>query len=599
VKQVRTDMADPTAKSGKSRRENNSPQWADIVVVCALSIEYDGLKSVLADEKPIIQDQSLKLEHFMVDEGYSYRILVVRLPPPGAGNVLSGIVTSKLIITYSPWLIISFGIAGTLKDKTVKLEDVVYAYEVDYGDLRKDLGKQGFVWKSLPKVELESKLMSLLTELRAEFVTRGENEFGVHAVLLLSSEAVVRSGEARIRKLAKLALADAVVVEMEAFGVCFSCDWTLYHDEKGPLSLAIKGISDLADTTKNDISHRPASLNAAKWLRNLIEHRGLAKIADRGRFRSVPNVERRHQRGYRKAREDTERFIQIIWPLITSDYNDKLDPLSIQLASAHMTSERPPVFYHWRLTGQGIHWVDFYFLRVFRDLARRGYPVNCLITDEITTMPHNELTTRLELEDARIRVEQMVRSALGQHSVGKFLVWFSELEAPEVESGLKGFVENSGYDDTASRELLAEPSLAGPKEEINSQFNMWFKWIAWSCRHDGVGIILTRSQTRTYQFLRLFGTFQPFFVPTREFLLGGESGKKDCRGLYLNPSQHSQIREWLDTEPEPATMLEFLNHLTGDPSRWLPLGQYPREELRSRTLAELEIIDREWFGISE
>jgi len=572
-------------------------RWADIVILCAKEKEFDALRNILAtDETATIQDPELTLEHFIINKGYNYRIFVARLPPPEAGNVVSGIVASKLSIVYGPWLIVSFGIAGTLNPEEVKANHVVYAREVGYGDLRKDAGKDQTIRKDVPKEKTAQRLLRVLDQLRKEGV-KAENPFGIHRVLLLSSEAVVKSGKAGLRQLADSAIADAEVVEMEAYGVYLSCNWNLHDDEVGPLAIAIKAISDKANQKKDDSLHSSSTINAAKFVRTLIEHEAFITVAAH-KYRPCPTIQKRRQSKYTEAKGDTSKFMEVVRPLLAPMKKIESSTLEVQLAAAHMRAKRPRVFYHWRLTDIGIHWVEFSFLRVFRQLAKHGYPVVCFVTDEIIAMGHQRLKDESELVAARKKVGDMVRSALMRDASEEFIIWLSQVR--QDQDGLREFVKNTGFDYEEVREdIVAQRAFSRRGSSQNREFNLWFKWIAWVCRHDGVGIILSRAEAQTYQFLRLFGTFEPVIVPTN--VVAGELDKKDDRRLYLDPPNHPLIRKWITSEQNPAILIEFLGHLREDSSPPPPLtGQLSDcDALRYAIKEELKRINVEWFGFAE
>lgn len=577
--------------------EHGPRQWAEVVIICAKNIEFDILREVLVDENVVIDD-SLTPKHFIVTLGSttrSYRILVVQLPTPGAGNVISGIIASKVAVAYSPWLVISFGIAGTLSSD-VKANDVVYASEVGYADLRKDSGKDHLSWKNVPKEDTDSKLLSILNAYTLS-QTAKRRPFQTHGVLLLSSEAVVKSTDAALQVFASSAMADAEAVEMEAFGVYRACQRSILEGDECPLALAIKGITDASDQTKDDRYHRSATMNAANVIRDLITEGMLDELANRYMFRSFPKLRVKPRRTYDTVNPDVQQFIEIVTPLM--DFNKvSLRELRVSLVRAHLMSDRPPVFYHFRTTGPGLHWVEFSFLKVFRRLSEAGYPVFCLVTDEITDMPHNRLESPESLQYSKNKIEQLVDMLVPHKLNNPPVIWFSEVR--EYARNIENFASMSGYDRRATDELLHQPSFGGIQSPINFQLDLWFKWIAWLCRFDRTAIIFCNPNNVTsYDLLRVFGTFHPLLLPTRVFTLQGKLGKTEEPGarLYLDPPQHPTIREWLDEENDPETLREFMTVLKGEKLGAQQLSD-DVNQLREVLQETFQTINRQWFGAS-
>jgi nucleoside phosphorylase len=579
--------------------------WADIVIICAKDVEYAALKTVLSLRQTSTSHvPQLTLKHFIVDKRNRYRILVAQLPSPGAGNVVSGIIASKLTKTYSPWLIISFGIAGRL-DSDIQFDDVIFTSGVQYLDLRKDLGSKGTVTKQLPLIQTNETLLQTLRSLPNQQERDGKN-FSIHEVLLVSSEAVVRSEDAVLRERVKDNLTDAAAVEMEAFGVYLACSKFLHNDGRGPLPIAVKGITDPANATKDDSHNDPASLNAATWINALLDCDDFEKLGAQLAFTTWPSVQSRRRCNYTEAKIDMMRFVEAVRPALELNHQVERGALGVQLAAAHMmTAKLPRVFYHWRLTGHGIHWLEFCFLRIFRVLADSGYPVTCFVTDKISEMPHQQLRSPAELEAARNRVAELVPSILGNHSSSdQSLVWFSSIS--RLEHGLNEFVRSSGFDYEALEDIMSErpqarktPRSMAQDPRLNHEFDLWFKWIAWICRHDGAGVVFSRPDTRIYEFLRLFRPFQPVIVPTKRFKLKGRSGKLQSPGslLYLDPPEHPKIIEWISNESEPEPLLEFLLHLSDFPlpSKSTASWKSNCDELRKAIVEELRKIDEVWF----
>ncbi len=162
--------------------------WVDTVVICALEVEFQAISSRLRHHPEFPTDTGLGLPHFIALEGKGLTVLVVRLPDPGAGNVISGIIAAFLISRYDPWLLISFGIAGTLDPEEVRIYDVLYSQAVFYLDLRKET-KKGLVLKRTVQRETPMPLLILLRALKFE-------GYKLHEAVIVTGEAVVKDEKA-------------------------------------------------------------------------------------------------------------------------------------------------------------------------------------------------------------------------------------------------------------------------------------------------------------------------------------------------------------------------------------------------------------------
>ena len=339
----------------------------NVVIVCALEVEYEALRVALLRDSTGEHDRRLSLDHFIAPAVMGLDILVVRVPSPGAGNVISGLVTSQMLYAYDPDVVFSFGIAGTLRPSDVRLNDVVYSTNVQYVDLRKDLGPEYSVTKRLPEVSVDEALLRILDRLRRASV--GEGEFGVHAVLIASSEAVIKADNAQHRTLIKEALADSSVVEMESYGVMRSVELSAFLGNP-PLAVAVKGISDDATSNKTDDLHSSAARNAAGFISEVLHDAEFQQLVRERQFRPSVGPILRQPRRYRVVRRERESLSVAMAPVVPEDSIEAaMSALSIALG----ISRRPTVAYHWRLTCMGIHLVDLAILRVMRALQIRAF----------------------------------------------------------------------------------------------------------------------------------------------------------------------------------------------------------------------------------
>jgi len=536
-----------TAKS----EQGTEVSRVDVVVICALEVEFRAISDKLTLHPELTKATDLGLQHFFSLEG-DLTVLVVRLPDPGAGNVISGIVASLLIARYDPWLLISFGIAGTLDAKEVKTLDVVYSQAIFYLDLRKETS-EGLVLKRTVQRETPASLVNLLRTLEVEGYVR-------HEAVLVTGEAVVKDEKARLRVIAGSAVGDAKAVEMESFGIFQAA----YVDEKlltktHRLCLAIKGISDSADQNKSNFPHAGASRNAADFLFRVLNVPGLPALrAESGidqRPRPLQPFIRRPSREVMARVKDFSGIVQsVAYP--------NWDTSSLQ--AVHMRWHRPRIFYHWRLTGMGLHWVEFKFLRILGRLADAGYPVECLIGDTIISMPHQRLKED-EIPDARELTRRMVDSLL-THQHSPTVTFYSDI--CQMEDELHQYATRVGYWHEV-RDMLSGGSLGdlhGARDpRLNLEFNEWLQYIAWQVRHEGVCILLYYYPRKIYSLLSWFSGLLPALVPTGDIKLAGKLGKSEMPGrqLYLVPPNYPVIVQWLRATSNLKALAELWGHFAG------------------------------------
>jgi nucleoside phosphorylase len=519
----------------------------DVLVVCALPVEFRALAEKLAGQPdPPADHDWIALQHFHVVVG-DMSVVVVRLPPPEAGNVTSAAVTANLLPLLNPWLVISFGIAGTLKPGEVPARHVVYAKSVFYIDLRKDTDEDRQVTKMAPPVHTPPNLLYRLEALKAE---------DVHDVVMVSSEAVVKSEDSRLRKFARTAISDASVVEMEAFGVYQACDVArVVHRVRHRYWVAIKGISDAADITKDDSMHKPAADRAAKFLEDVINRPPIVDLR-RTTTAYLEPLPFRPFVAHENARRSTEQFLVTARGAVAETVDREL------LHGVHLRCTLPRIFYHWRLTAMGVHWVDLRFLRVLRQLGRLGYPVECLVTDSLSRVTHNTLT-EAQLPAAKQLVAKMLKGLF--RDVNHRVTFLSAVEAAQPVLG--SFGGASGDHQAFLRALVDNDPSTGVLSgaSVNVEFNSWLRYIAWRSRHDGTCLVLHHPDRYwLYSLLWHFSDLVPGLVATPFVTLGGHQGKfaGPGRELYFVPAAYERIVSWVATTSETDLLREFWEQIT-------------------------------------
>jgi adenosylhomocysteine nucleosidase len=192
------------------------------------------------------------------------------------GQLAVGSALNRLRERYNLAVVALVGIAGAI-DRKVALNDVVVGTRVVYYENRK------VVLGRTKRRGQEFRAPSGVTRSVNRFFTSagdpatlpasdGSARFLVHSGLIGSGEAVVGDADDEIRRYLINYNDKILAVEMEAGGLARWC-----HDATTsaatPLGwLVVRGISDRADATKNDLHHDSAARNAAQTLRHLIPY---------------------------------------------------------------------------------------------------------------------------------------------------------------------------------------------------------------------------------------------------------------------------------------------------------------------------------------
>lgn len=510
-----------------------------VLIVCARDREYKALQNELADILPIATDPRFPLNHFIAPATSEWGVMVVHLPHPGAGNVISGIVTSQALCAYNPEVVISFGIAGSLRPSEVKLNDVVYSTQVYYVDLRKDLGPSQSVAKRLPEINVHETFLRVLESVSERVGDR--HGFAIQPVLVASSEAVIKAKDAQRRTLVKHAIADISVVEMEAYGVLRAAQLAGFGGD-APLAVAIKGISDDATSAKDDAHDVSAVRNAARFVRELLanKHFGQLVAARQFQLRVAPGFGL--PRPYGEVKRQRKRIEDALLPVVNESARQEVrSELSVALGIC----DRPLVVYHWRLTCLGIHLVDLVLLRSIRRLADAGLPIRCMINDSFSELPHQQLTAE-DLPRARLIVESMVGRLLGRPP-SEVCVWYEDVA--HLDQHLRRYAGGTGYDFERQLELVQQPPFVGTSPALNFELDFWFRWLAWHSRQRRAAIVLHPPGGRgLYEALQAFGTFYPALVETRDFVVAGRKAKTspEALDLVVGPGREQIVSAWFE-----------------------------------------------------
>lgn len=231
----------------------------DVLLLCAIPVEWDGLGALIQDCAPDPRVSDPAIRGHIVADG---RRLSAALVEVGMGLTTSALGTLKALEAYKPRLVVFVGIAGGIKDVAigdVVIADKVYSYEIG------KVTDNGFQARPDTRT-VPVNLAGIARRLRAEFTPEAYRLF---IGPLASGDKVVadiNSAElARIRALG----GDSLAVEMEGAAVLSAID-------RAGLSLdyfLVRGVSDLiADKSRTDAdgSQQRAIANARDTAQALI-----------------------------------------------------------------------------------------------------------------------------------------------------------------------------------------------------------------------------------------------------------------------------------------------------------------------------------------
>jgi len=253
----------------RSRRRSNP---VDFLIVTALQEERDAVLALLSDVEQVLLEDLPTYYRAIIpapSQGGTYEVVVTLLND--MGNIEATQHTTRVIQALAPDYVLMVGIAGGVRGK-VKLGDVVVAKQVLYYEPSK-ITDNGYDARS-PSYLADPTLLDRVQNYNdlswRDFIqTARPSRRGKKGTAIEQSDVVfgvIATGEkviadtAFINQLRRLH-AKILAVEMEAFGVAVAAANT----RDRPRFLAIRGVSDYADRTKNDQWHRYAAESAAAF----------------------------------------------------------------------------------------------------------------------------------------------------------------------------------------------------------------------------------------------------------------------------------------------------------------------------------------------
>ena len=246
----------------------------DIGVICALKEEVDYIAEILegVETKKVEYDDDIYNVGFFQKE--DRKIRVVFTSANQMGMVAATSLTTKLINNFSPRYLVMTGIAGGTKEDKMNIGDVIVATKAwDYRagkDIRKDDGAQHI--NTIDQQSINTTLISYcrqlendvekLREIKDSFKNGDKPDTELKLLLgpVVSGASVVTDPEI-VQDVLLEQDRNVLGIEMEIYGMYYAANWAI---NPKPQFIAMKAISDFANSSKGDRYHKYASYTSAK-----------------------------------------------------------------------------------------------------------------------------------------------------------------------------------------------------------------------------------------------------------------------------------------------------------------------------------------------
>jgi nucleoside phosphorylase/CheY-like chemotaxis protein len=246
----------------------------DIAVICALEEEAEMIKEALINVErcQVDYDDDIYYKGFFDTE--DRKISVVLSFANQMGMVAATSLATKMINNFAPRYMVMTGIAGGTKPDKLNFGDVIVAKTSwDYRagkDIRKNDSIQHL--NSINALSIDTKLISYCRDLSQDKASLREikDSFkqgdapGTELQLLIgpvvSGASVVTDPEI-VKDVLENQHREVLAIEMEIYGMYYAASWAI---NPRPKFIALKAVSDFADSNKGDKYHKYASYTSAK-----------------------------------------------------------------------------------------------------------------------------------------------------------------------------------------------------------------------------------------------------------------------------------------------------------------------------------------------
>ena len=247
----------------------------DIAVMCALDEEIDVIKKSLSDieecEVPY-DDEPYYCGTYVIN---SIKRKVVISSANQKGMVAATSLATKMIYNFTPRYFIMTGITGGTKTNEMNFGDIIVAscaWDYRAGKDIKNTDEAKHI-NTIAQINIDAKLINYCRKLAKDNVTLREIEDGftqgdkpnTHLNLLIgpivSGASVVTNPEI-VNDVLENQDRNVLGIEMEIYGFYYAISWAINPRPK--YFMALKSVSDFADSDKNNKYHKYASYTSAK-----------------------------------------------------------------------------------------------------------------------------------------------------------------------------------------------------------------------------------------------------------------------------------------------------------------------------------------------
>lgn len=246
----------------------------DVAVICALQEELELVKEFVQDVKKIEIDYDDDMYYNGFFEKDNKKISVVMSFANQKGMVAATSLATKMINNFSPKYMVMTGIAGGTKPDKMDFGDVIVASSTwDYRagkDIRKE--EEAKHLNSMSAISMDTKLISYcrtlaqdidcLRKIKDDFKQGDAPSTDLKLLIgpVVSGASVVTDSEI-VKDVLENQDRDVLAIEMEIYGMYYAANWAI---NPRPKFIAVKAISDFADSKKGDQYHKYASYTSAK-----------------------------------------------------------------------------------------------------------------------------------------------------------------------------------------------------------------------------------------------------------------------------------------------------------------------------------------------
>ncbi|HJE59275.1 MAG TPA: hypothetical protein K8V84_12315 [Nocardiopsis listeri] len=272
---------------------SETDQRKDLGIVTILPIETRAVRDELGLDRPRKREGLFFSTGEVSAESGTASVVATQTLGPGQRSVMSAL--DHLRHHFSPRLWILVGIGGGLRNTPARsgaeaspspagggrIGDVIVSTRIVYYDARKitagDRVQRRGEERQAP-ARIVHAVNTYFTDQGEPAVIRGrldghrKRSFEVHHGLIGSGEAVIADEDSEVRHWLKHYNDKIMAVDMESGGLSQFWQENSVRGEDNPDWIVVRGISDGADTLKNDDAHALAAHNAAHVVRELLPY---------------------------------------------------------------------------------------------------------------------------------------------------------------------------------------------------------------------------------------------------------------------------------------------------------------------------------------